>query len=272
VSTVDVGIDQKNALRRIKLSYMVAEPMRARDLELVMRRIFDYFERTYVINLPDRIDRRQGTEHEFKRIGMEIPSEKIRVHFGARPEQQGEFYSLGAKGSFYAHRAALRRARKSGLNNVLVVEDDIGFNYCDPRVIGAALEQIGSMEWDVIYFGYMEPPSPAGSELLIPWSGKTIGGHFYAVNGHFFDEMIAYMDACEARPAGHPEGGPVSRDGAYNLIRQLKPVKTFIMNPSLAGQRSSRSDIAPRFFDKVKILKPLVTLGRRIKSKVMRPG
>jgi hypothetical protein len=45
-----------------------------------MKRILDYFDRAYVINLRDRIDRRLGVIREFARFGIEVPSSKIQFY------------------------------------------------------------------------------------------------------------------------------------------------------------------------------------------------
>lgn len=235
-----------------------------------MKRLIEFFDRTYIINLEDRTDRRLRVESEFRSIGLEIPSEKIRFYSAARPASQGEFYSVGAKGSFYSHRDVLKLAAEDGLNNVLVVEDDVSFRNVPAQAIDVAVRSLASEKWDVVYLGYLEPASPDLPGPLSPWPNDTIGGHFYAVNNGFFRTMIQYMNDCELRPRDHPDGGPMSRDGAFNHIRYLHPnIRVLIAVPNFAYQRSSRTDIAPvKFYDRIDWLRPPLQLLRDWKTRV----
>lgn len=233
-----------------------------------MKSLIDYFDRAYIINLPDRTDRRRSAERQFRQIGMELPNEKVRIYSAIRPTEAGEFYSIGARGSFNSHRRVLELAAADALSNVLVFEDDVGFRKIPPTSVANIINALRETIWDVVYFGYLEPESIEGNASLRPWKNTTVGGHFYAVNGHFIEPMIRYMNECEKRPSGHPDGGPMSRDGAYNHIRYVNPdIRVFLSVPNLAFQTSSRTDIAPlHFYDRVFWLRPAMRLLRRLKT------
>uniref|UniRef100_Q07SN1 Glycosyl transferase, family 25 n=1 Tax=Rhodopseudomonas palustris (strain BisA53) TaxID=316055 RepID=Q07SN1_RHOP5 len=242
-----------------------------------MRRLIEFFDRAYLINLPDRVDRRKGAEQEFVRLGMgDLLHSHIEISPGVRFEEPGEFYSVGARGSFNAHRNVLKRAQKLNLENVLVFEDDILLKSAPAGFIEKLLQEIPETNWDVIYFGYIKPiPENVNGTLFRTTPAPihdTIGGHFYSVNKSFISTMIDYMNDCESRPRGHADGGPTSRDGAYNHIRYVNPnARIFLTAQSLGGQRSSRSDITDSFFlDRIKWLRSTVNAARRLKTMLAR--
>ncbi len=236
-----------------------------------MKNLIDYFDRTYIINLPDRTDRRRSVERAFEAIGMTIPNERVRFYAAVRPSDKGNFYALGARGSFNSHRNVLKLAAADGLRNVLVFEDDIAFRSVPAIVIDNIVAHLSQENWDVVYFGYLKPRSTVlkGGPLAV-WPNDTLGGHFYAVNQRFMDTMIRYMNECETRPPGHPDGGPMSRDGAFNHIRYVYPgIRVLLAVPNLAFQRSSRTDVSPtRFFDRILWLRPLASSLRSVKTHV----
>jgi len=232
--------------------------------------LIDYFDRAYIINLPDRADRRRAVRKAFNSVGIVIPSQKVRFYSAVRPAEKGDFYALGARGSFNSHREVLKLAAADGLRNVLVFEDDVAFRWFPEDLLASIVSGLSQKDWDVVYFGYLEPRSTNLKGPLAAWPDATLGGHCYAVNGHFFKTMIGYMDECEVRPRDHPLGGPMSRDGVYNHIRQVIPnVRVLLCIPGLAFQRSSRTDISEvRFFDRILWMRPALSFLRGIKTKL----
>jgi glycosyl transferase, family 25 len=235
-----------------------------------MRRIIDRFDRCYVINLRDRTDRRQDVIQEFRKIGVDIPSAQVEFFTADRPQEKGDFPTLGARGSFTSHREVLRLAMRDGLSNVLVFEDDVFFKPVSGATIEGILEALDRTSWDVIYFGYARPNDGSLKGPLAPWPDKTIGGHFYGVNGPFIRRMADYMQACEERPAEHPKGGPTFRDGAYYNVRLVYPdIRVFLAVPNLAEQRSSRTDLHPlKIYDRLRWMRPIMRGVRKIKNQL----
>src|ERR1039458_8795050 len=85
----------------------------------------------------------------------------------------------------------------------------------------------------------------APNELeFVPWVHEIQGTHFLATNGRAFpcliEDLERHLDGFE----GDQEYGPMPVDGAYNIFRRNNPrVRTFIVQPKLGWQASSRSDI-----------------------------
>jgi glycosyl transferase, family 25 len=234
----------------------------------MLQTILDAFDRTYIINLRDRSDRRRGVLRELKRHGVRVDADQVRFYTAERPASRGAFPSRGARGSFSSHAAVLRQALEDDLETVLVLEDDIRISHHVERHGIALTRRLRQTSWDILYLGYLEPEAPAGDALLVDWDGPTIGGHFYAVHRRVLPRIISFMDACRRRPAGHPAGGPTFRDGAFNRFRQENPdVRTLVTSPCLAGQRSSRTDLHElAWFDRIRIMRPLVNGARWVKN------
>jgi glycosyl transferase family 25 len=239
-----------------------------------VRQIIDYFDHTYVINLAERVDRRKRIERELRKFGFELNesddtqtsfSNKVSLFPGIKFESARSFSSPGFRGSIASHHGILEMAKSKGLSNVLVLEDDVRFKSIKSEIVQEIVAQIPA-EWDVIYFGYLRPRLNSIDAGLSLYREGTIGGHFYAVNGTFFDKMCAYMQVCQVRPAGHPEGGAMGRDATYNQWLNLHPsTRVFIASPNLADQWGSRSSISPRLLDKTP-LAPLLRLARTAKN------
>jgi GR25 family glycosyltransferase involved in LPS biosynthesis len=233
-----------------------------------MKQIIDYFDRCYIINLLDRTDRRRQVIKEFRRVGIDIPSERVKFHTAIRPADKGAFTDIGTRGCFISHRNVLEAAQSDRLRNVLVFEDDVSFRKVDRGFVDELIQELSKKSWDVVLFGYARPFDREDlSGPLALWPNDILGLHFYAVNGPFIGKMLQYMKECERRPRGHPDGGPMPADGAYNHVRYVNKDVTLLLSvPSLAFQRSSRTDIAStHVFDRVACLSPIIRGVRSIK-------
>jgi hypothetical protein len=233
-----------------------------------VKQIIDYFDRSYIINLSDRKDRRIQAEREFRLIGINIPNEKVRFYTATRPTDKAGFVTVGTRGNFISHRNVLGLAVRERLGNVLVFEDDVSFRRTESEFEQQLLTRLSREDWDVVFFGYVKPFDAALKGPLARWTDdNVIGAHFYAVNGKFIGTMLQFMTECELRPRDHPSGGPMTADGAYNHVRYVNPnVKVFLSVPSLAYQRSSRTDVGPpRIFDRIVWLRPILHDARAIK-------
>ncbi len=235
-----------------------------------MKHIIEFFDRSYIINLLDRVDRRAQAEQEFFKIGIRIPNERVRFYSAERVLEKGEFPDVGARGCFNSHRNVLDLAHKDRLHNVLIFEDDVSFRSVGDEIERQILSRLQIEDWDVIHFGYLEPSDSNFRGPLMPWRKRVIGAHFYAVNGRFIAPMLQYMKECENRPCGHPDGGPMLPDGAYNHVRQVIPnLRTLLAVPNLAHQRNSRTDVHPTpIFDRIAWLEPAVRRARGIKHRL----
>lgn len=227
------------------------------------------FDRVYIVNLPERLDRKQETIAEFERFGMEVPNERVRFIEATRPDDAGEFPSIGSLGNLISQTRVLRECMELGLDRVAICEDDIKFNTVAPEAMERIIEDIKTEDWNMASLAYLQPSQrlsePHG---LVKWDTNTRGSHVYAVRGEAIKSFHDYLVACRQRPAGHPDGGAMFFDGAFNMVRRKVPnIRFFIANPSVADQRASRSDLHRlSFFDRVEPFRSAASIARKVKN------
>jgi glycosyl transferase family 25 len=226
--------------------------------------IKDFFERVYVINLPYRKDRYRQMAQELEKAGMPLSPNKVEIFPAIRPNDAINFPSVGALGCFLSHLSILKQAKKDGLANVLILEDDLVISERFRTDQALIVEQLRSVDWGFVYFGHREEVAQASPVKLDPFSDPIITTHFYAVNGNILERLLWFLEELQLRPAGHPDGGPMHLDGAYSTFRMQNPdIITLIASPNLGWQRSSRSDIhANAWFDRIPVFKQLAGVTR----------
>jgi hypothetical protein len=226
----------------------------------------EYFDRTYVINLPERTDRRRGIEHELKKVGLALQPGKVEIFPAVRPSSAAGFPNIGHRGCFLSHYNVVKQARKEGLRNVLILEDDLAISPQLRPEAGSLVRQLEGSDWAFAYFGHVEKAEPGRPVSLRPHVGRLLTTHFLGINGTVFDALLRFLELVQQRPPGHPDGGPMSIDGAYSTFRSQHPgVLTLIAHPNLGWQRSSRSDLSPRWFDSWLALRPILGAMRSVK-------
>lgn len=215
--------------------------------------IFDAFDRIRIVNLPHRRDRRVEMERELARLGL---SGDPRVAFFAaiRPDDPGDFSSIGARGVYASQRAILAEAAAAG-QSVLILEDDCDF-------APEANRYDAPTDWDIFYGGYV-PSDPAD----LPGS-DIIGAHmmgFTAAGARMVTDYLTGLTYTGAHP-------PI--DAAYVWFRRAHPdVRTRFADPPLAHQRPSRTDIAElSFYDRWPGLRDAANAARRVKRRLTRAG
>ena len=234
--------------------------------ESLQEKIFDFFQRFYVINLPSRSDRRQAVLSDLASAGVLANDPKLRIFSAMRPGDQGDFPSIGARGCYMSHLGVLKEALAQGLENVVIIEDDLILEPPSLRSQPQLLKTLREENWDIAYLGHIE--NYENPNALPAWKitdQPLVCAHFIAFNGKVIPAIVSFLEACLKRPEGHPDGGPMHVDGAYNVFRKLNPeIKTLICMPSLGGQRSSRSDIySNKWFDRLPVFRQTVGLVRR---------
>ena len=206
----------------------------------------DLFDRIYVINLAERADRRREMAVELRRVGLSLEDPLVTVFPAVRPPDRGEFESIGARGCFMSHLGVLKDAQAKGLRSILILEDDVDWT---PAALmpGARAEALREPDWSFLHGGQGEDRAAAHGVIalaeLAPGQDFRLT-HFIGLRGAIIGQLVVYLEAMLARPAGSPEGGPMHVDGAYSWFRREHPgVAARVCVPSVAHQRSSRSDI-----------------------------
>ncbi|MBD0334444.1 MAG: glycosyltransferase family 25 protein [Nostoc sp. C3-bin3] len=253
----------------------------------------DFFEKTYIINLPERTDRRREVAAELNMIGMPLRQGKVEIFSAIRPNDSLAFPSTGVLGCFLSHLAILKQASKERLSSVLIIEDDITFSKGFKSLESCLVDLLMQQDWSIVFLGF----NPYQGYSYSDYCSKDVeclgdqsvtlkrctlppaGSHFYGVKGSSLAPLIDYLDSfLEKRQREEfttTEGGLVL-DGAYydtvlHLFKQQIPgVTSLIACPSLGAQRSSRSDITPSKLDQLPIPTPLVKALRVVKRQFSR--
>ncbi|PSL18207.1 hypothetical protein [Shimia abyssi] len=235
--------------------------------------LFDWFDQVYIVNLPHRDDRRAETIAEFARVGVTVPNAKINFFEATRPTEKGEFPSLGSLGNFISQTNVLKDAINNGHSRILICEDDLQLNDLPADTLAAVLTDLRQTSWNIAALGYLEPYEPPSDHTgLSAWTGGTRGTQFWAIQGDAIAAFHDYLNLVRSRPSGHPEGGSMFFDGAFNMVRTIVPGVTFrIATPCLAGQRASRTDIHDlKFYDRIEPFRSIVGALRKLRNRTPR--
>jgi glycosyl transferase family 25 len=229
------------------------------------------FDQVYVINLPERADRRREMDEQLGQLGMSLSSPKVHLFKAVRPDSEGGFSSRGARGCFLSHLGILEHAADSGFKKILILEDDCNFG----KVLSTQAEAFAKIatqgDWAILYGGPVDKTPNSNAELvsekLAPETGVT-GTHFVALDQVAIATAVPYLNAMLRRPAGDPNGGPMHVDGAYSWLRhQNADLITLTCIPQIAYQRSSRTDIhTGQWYDRYPVTSTLVSIARKFKN------
>ena len=237
--------------------------------------VLNAFDKVFVINLPDRKDRRQDIERQLNLVGLGLDHPDVCLFPAVRPRRKLGFPSIGARGCFLSHVGVLEQAISMNLGRFLVLEDDADFAVDFTQRIQAISRCLKQIDWDMFY-GYMPDnvPKPDFKQklriALVSPETAIECLHFFGVSGRCAVKALPYLKSILQRPPGDPRGGAMHVDGAYSWFRKNHPeLLTLAVDPPLAVQRPSRSDIHDlQWFDRQKVLRPITNLARRLKRGV----
>lgn len=215
-----------------------------------MTRVADQLDGIYVINLPERLDRREQTLVELESVDLLGDGSKVQFFPAVKPQDAGPFESLGAHGCFLSHVQVMAQALADGHERVLILEDDVEFTAQWTEYDAQIAQKLAAKDWGALYLGYLDKSAAESDFSWVPPHAELQGTHCIAWSRKSLEVAVPYLQAMYTRPAGDPEGGPMPIDGAFNWLRRQHPEQLSLMAlPPLATQRSSRSDITPSALD-----------------------
>lgn len=229
----------------------------------------NYFSRIYVINLPARTDRRLEVESMLKRVG--IPSSSVHFFPGVQPTEPAGFRTIGARGCFLSHLAILEEALKLNLESVLILEDDLEIIDRFLKEESQIVDFLKSHLWDIVYFGHsLDLKKNIPPLEFEKYTKPIILAHFVGFHQRIIPALVEFLHSLLNKAPNAPDEilGPMDIDGAYTSFRLRFPeTTTFVANPSLGYQRSSRGDITPfKWYDNPGILRYLSSKARKLKQ------
>ena len=186
----------------------------------------------FYINLEHRVDRKEHVESQLSKIGF-----NNFERFNAIKMENG------AVGCSMSHLKLLQQALKSGLDHILIVEDDIEF--LDPDLfktqLDCFLKNHGS-NWDVVLLaGNNMPPYETIDETCVKVTRcQTTTG--YLVNGHYIEKLLNNvkmgLSNLLREPRNHTQ---YAIDKHWFALQSVD--NWFIITPLTVVQREDYSDI-----------------------------
>jgi glycosyl transferase, family 25 len=234
--------------------------------------LLDTFARIWIINLPERTDRRREMIGELARLGITIDGEKVAFYPAQRFSDAAGFRNIGARGCFDSHLTILEAAADLD-GPLLILEDDADFASGIESLLPTALNALHQADWAIFYgFGDPSAGSDATGGLFEQAADIGIGTtHCIGFTPDSVRRAIPYLRAMLDRPPGSPDGGPMDVDGAYCWFRRAYPqLRTFCTYPAIANQRPSRTDITPSLLDRMPIARQAMSLLRMVKRATSR--
>jgi len=151
------------------------------------------FRHKICINLDRRPDRWKKVEAGFARHGITSVVRHPAVD-GLKMSVPSTWpYTPGAYGCLQSHLAVLRAARKKGMPNILIFEDDCVFDQEFKQKFADSIEQVPS-DWDMLLLGGGHREKPVQiSDHIVKVRGTYLT-HAYALNQGIYDALI---ELCE---------------------------------------------------------------------------
>ncbi len=190
----------------------------------------NFFDRIFCVNLDSRPDRWKSAVEEFEKHSLQveripgIDGSKMNLDF---PPEIKE----GAVGCALSQFFAIKYAKQLGLNNFLLLEDDIQFEDNINNIFDEYVKEVPE-DWDMLYLG---------------------GQHYHGMN---LQQISEHVYKCEYTLAAHSVAfkSTVFDRFINNLIDITKPcdvhyaeshkeINAYVFIPHLTWQRNSYSDI-----------------------------
>ncbi len=139
-------------------------------------------------------------------VDLGLDHAMITLFPAARPDDPGQFPSIGARGCFMSHLGVLKNAKIKGYSNILILEDDANFA---PGFLNSGEKDAAILEgddWDILYFGYdihgeISEVDGENSHFLHLSPSTGVGlTHALMIRQQTIEEIILYFEAMMARP------------------------------------------------------------------------
>ncbi len=193
-----------------------------------MVNLYKYFDKIYCINLDRRPDRYEFAKKEFEKFGIENV-ERFSAIDGNLITNNTNLLK-GELGILETHISLIKKCIEEGLNNVLIMEDDVVFtnklNNLDEYMLSVP------SDWDFIYFGgnhkYGNPPEKINEKVIK--LNFTVAIHCIAIKNTMFETILNVLEMKKKQV-----------DGYYGDLQKIFNAYSFY--PNIANQRIGYSDI-----------------------------
>lgn len=194
-----------------------------------MERVLGLFDRAFVINREQDIERMKLTKRRLDAVG--IAFERFPARSFTEP---GNYRWAGMRGIYASHLAIVQTAKSQNLSNVLIMEDDVIFRPRFRELWSEIVSKLDSLTYD-IFFGYNWWNTQGNPKSLnILRIQTTLCTHFWVIHSRFYDAFIEIALANEAAKA------PACIDGIFTAENSLLYAPTY----NLVGQDEGISLVA----------------------------
>lgn len=195
-----------------------------------MKTLNDYFDKIFCINLDERTDRWKQAKEEFDKHNLivervsGINGSKMNLSFPSEIKE-------GAVGCALSQLFCIKYAKQIGLNNFLLLEDDIEFDSNMNATFNECFQEVPD-DWDMLYLG---------------------GQHFHGMN---LTKITQHIYKCEYTLAAHSvvlkntvfdrfidKLVDITKPCDVHYAESHKDINAYVIIPHLTWQRSSFSDI-----------------------------
>lgn len=194
-----------------------------------------YFDEVFVINLDRRPDRYEDFKKEMSKYGIE-DVKRFSAIDGTTIDHNDSPLLSGEIGVLLSHLEIIKKCKKEGYKNVLILEDDVCFS---DEIMN--LEEYMSLvpsDWDFIYFGgnhiYGQPPKFINEKVLK--LNFTVALQCVAINSSMFDVIEVVLPKMKKQV-----------DGYYGEFH--RNFNAYGFYPNMAKQTIGFSDIQNRVVD-----------------------
>ena len=216
--------------------------------------MFSFFKKVYCINLTSREDRWERCKKEFDLVKVTNQVERFsavnlrRFDFDEQYDVSiGPYSVVSAGGCLASHRAIIQEAKDNGLENVLVLEDDVGFIPEEVNNFLKAVDDLKSQDWALFYLGATVERQMNFVTDNIFKTTLPKATHAIANNHTVYEEILGTL------PEGTNEMLKFVKDRAAlddYFVNDIQPrYNCYICNPMFVVQGRSFSDIVQRNID-----------------------
>lgn len=215
-----------------------------------MKNPFNFFKKTYCVNLKERTDRWQECLDNFKKLGITNCTrvDAVKVNADINPKRRGQI------GCSLSYATCINSAIKDNLQNVFILEDDFEFILEKEflyKKINSILEELPK-DWDSLYFGGTignfygkEPIEKYSSNLFKLRCSHTT--HSIAFSHQGLRKIVKFFNN---NPEWHQELIENYECIDVFLAKEFLPnSNSFISSDLLCYQRVSQSDIENTTYD-----------------------
>jgi GR25 family glycosyltransferase involved in LPS biosynthesis len=184
----------------------------------------NYFDKTYLINLPDRVDRLKESKQELS---------KHNIPFEIYPAIKHQYGQLGIHVTLYE---LLHKAFYDGLQNVFIFEDDVKFVNDPNEWLDKSAFPFKSLQYDIFYFGcntHQPLEESSWNNVLKVKNAYALHSVCFSRNG--MSKMLYFLKQGYKNPVDVMIADKIQTQGF-----------SFCTYPLLATQRESFSDIENR--------------------------